>query len=179
MNPLERRSWKDAVLDHVLEACAAHAPLRDTLVFKGARILSLRLGDGLRQSLDIDSNLEMSFAMAHSRLEDQQKYLQREVDAGLRRFLGRQEPVRYTVERVHVVMKPAAGRHPLGWTGFKITVVVRDNTRSRVRGLPSVEIDVASPERLGANSTADLDVGDHVVRAYTLERLAGEKMRAS
>lgn len=177
MNQQEQGRWKNELLNHVLAALAAHEPLRSVLVFKGARILNLRLGEVLRQSLDVDSNLDMAFATTHSRA-DQQEYLRRETDVALRHFLSRQEPVRYMVETTRIEMKPPDGEHPFGWTGFRIAITVRDNMRAGVRGLPSIEIDVAAPETLGANSKGDLAVGGHLVQAYTLERLAGEKMRA-
>ena len=178
MNAQEQVRWKNAVLDQVLAAFAAHAPLRDALVFKGARILSLRLGEYLRQSLDVDSNLALAFAEAHSRLEDQQEYLKRETDVALRHFFSRQDPVRYAVETTKVAMRPADGQHPFGWTGFLVSVRVRDNQRPGVLGLPAIEVDVAAPEKLRASSRADLAVSGFMVQAYTMERLAGEKMRA-
>ena len=56
MNEEDRKSWKSALLDAVLVASSKSDELRGLLVFKGARILNLRLGDESRQSLDIDSN---------------------------------------------------------------------------------------------------------------------------
>ena len=43
MNPQDTNRWKSETLDQVLLAFAAHPQLRGVLIFKGARILNLRL----------------------------------------------------------------------------------------------------------------------------------------
>lgn len=177
MNPKEQNRWKNELLELVLVAFAIHAPLRNMLVFKGARILNLLLGETLRESLDIDSNLDLGFTAVHSELVDQKEYLRRETERALSLFFSRQEPVRYALRSVSVEMKPEGG-HPFGWTGFIIRISVQDNKRPNVIKPPVVELDVASPEELCSSSIADLKVDDHSIRAYTIERIAGEKMRA-
>ncbi|MCU0725597.1 MAG: nucleotidyl transferase AbiEii/AbiGii toxin family protein [Planctomycetes bacterium] len=49
--------WKCEVLDVILEALAGDTRLREMLVFKGGRVLALRLGRTRRQSLDLDTNI--------------------------------------------------------------------------------------------------------------------------
>jgi hypothetical protein len=56
MNPESRDQWINEILTEVFLAVIAWEPLRNALIFKGARILNLHLGDS-RQSLDIDSNI--------------------------------------------------------------------------------------------------------------------------
>ena len=56
MNPESRDQWINEILNEVFLAVIAWEPLRNALIFKGARILNLHLGDS-RQSLDIDSNI--------------------------------------------------------------------------------------------------------------------------
>lgn len=55
MDTPTRAQWTNEVLDEVFLAVIAAEPLRKALIFKGARILNLHLGDS-RESLDIDSN---------------------------------------------------------------------------------------------------------------------------
>jgi hypothetical protein len=178
MNPQDTNRWKSETLDQVLLAFAAHPQLRGVLIFKGARILNLRLGMVSRQSLDIDSNLDFSFTVHHASLADQQEYLQRECQAALERFFENQDPIRYEVVVVRIEMKPADGEHPFGWTGFLLKIRLRDRMKPGVLGLPSIELDVASPETLGPGAVSELQVGDQTLRAYSLERIAGEKLRA-
>jgi hypothetical protein len=65
----------------------------------------------------------------------------------------------------------------MGWDAFKVRMNVNDLSK-HVSGLPALEIDVAAPEELLDTSVATIEVGGHRVYAYTLERLAGEKLRA-
>lgn len=178
MNSQQSKHWKNEVLGQVLSAFARHPPLRAILIFKGARILNLRLGEELRQSLDIDSNLDISFTATHSSLVEQQAYLQHESMAALQHFFQRQDPIRYEVQSVRVEQKPADGMHPFGWTGFMVVANLGDRKHPGVRGLPRIELDVASPEQLSVRAVSELAVDDHTVLAYSLERIAGEKMRA-
>ena len=75
MNPSQQQQWRNAVLDEVLSAFAAYPELHDVLIFKGARILNLLLGNAGRQSLDLDSNLTVEFTQQIKDLERQKEYL--------------------------------------------------------------------------------------------------------
>lgn len=55
MKPEARDHWSNELLNEVFLAIIADEKLRGVLLFKGARILNLYLGES-RQSLDIDSN---------------------------------------------------------------------------------------------------------------------------
>jgi hypothetical protein len=55
MNRADSDTWTNKALDEVLVAMIAAQPLREALIFKGARILNLHIRED-RQSLDIDSN---------------------------------------------------------------------------------------------------------------------------
>ncbi len=178
MNPEEHSRWKSEVLDVVFEAMAASEALRQLLVYKGARVLNRRLETLDRQSLDIDSNLVARAAEDMDR-EEQMEVLSREIGVALRTFFESEIPVRYELEGVRVKAEPRLGRkHPMGWDAFRIKIQVRDLRRADTRGLPGIEIDVAAPERLLEGSTEPLTIGDHEVVAYSLPRLAGEKLRA-
>ena len=166
-------------MDEALQAFAADRVLRSFLIFKGARILNLRLGSPIRQSLDIDSNLTFGFQQSHPRMEDQQQLLETNFATALRRFFDRQNPVRFFVESTTVEPHPPRMDHPFGWNGFVVRVRVRDGRQSDLRGIPAIEIDVAASEELGPDAVSDLTIHDNLtIRAYTLERIAGEKLRA-
>jgi hypothetical protein len=65
----------------------------------------------------------------------------------------------------------------MGWDAFKVKMSVNDLSR-HVKSLPALEVDVAAPEELLDTSIATIEIGGHRVYAYTLERIAGEKLRA-
>lgn len=179
MNKQQQERWKSQKLELILKAFAAHAKLKDALVFKGARILSRRLGEDSRQSLDIDSNLDLSFVNNKPSNEERRVFLEEQSKLALKRFFTKQDPVVHEVESVTVEMNPPDGIHPYDWTGYKICIRIRDNERPGVKGLPTIKVDVASYEMLGDDAVSDLTLGDGLdVKAYTVERIAGEKMRA-
>lgn len=175
MNLADAERWKSDVLDQIFEALAESRELEEALVFKGARVLNIRLGRG-RQSLDIDSNLVPGFVKEHPDREAQRQFLEREIKSAVRRHFEAQEPVRYELANLQVKTHPPKG-HPMGWDAFEVRINVNDLTK-QVRGLPALTIDVAAPEEILDTSVSWIEVGGHRVRAYTLERIAGEKLRA-
>jgi hypothetical protein len=138
-------------------------------------VLNVRLGGG-RQSLDLDSNLAVPFVEKYPDREVQWAFLEEQITRAVRRHFERQEPVRYELTALRVRNHPPKS-HPMGWEAFKVKMNVNDLTR-RIRSLPALEIDVAAPEELLDASVATIEVGGHRVYAYTLERIAGEKLRA-
>jgi len=154
----------------------AAQPLREALIFKGARILNLHLGDS-RESLDIDSNVAPELAASFPGLEAQAKFLEEELWPAMRRHFERQVPVRFELVAVKVERRPSKG-HPRGWTAFLIRIQVRDNLRAGVVGLPPIEIDVAAPETVGPDAVETMDIKGLQARVYALHRIAGEKLRA-
>ena len=176
MNRASRDQWINQVLDEVFVAVVASEPLRNALIFKGARILNLHLGDS-RQSLDIDSNMAPELVASTPDLAAQADFLQEHVPPALRRHFERQNPVRFTVGRVLVEHQPAK-RHVRGWDAFRLRIEVQDNSLPGVLGLPKLEIDVAAPETLGPNAVVTLDIQGFPARVYALHRIAGEKLRA-
>ncbi|MCI0465082.1 MAG: nucleotidyl transferase AbiEii/AbiGii toxin family protein [Gemmataceae bacterium] len=175
MNQAEAERWKSQVLDEIFVALAASEPLDECLVFKGARVLNVRLGAG-RQSLDLDSNLAAPFVQKYPNREAQRVFLEAQMTRAIRRHFEQQDPVRYELTALAVRSYPPKS-HPMGWDAFKVRMNVHDLTRS-VKGLPAAEIDVAAPEELLDSSVSTIEVGGHRVVAYTLERIAGEKLRA-
>ena len=178
MNKNDAEQWKSQNLTWVLRAFAEHPALRSILVFKGARILNLRLNSEDRQSLDIDSSLDVT-CLPKGTVNEQAAYLQKETDLALRKLATQENPLVRQVEFVRVEVVPKSGTHPFGWMGFLIRIRLKDNALSGERGLPTLEIDVAAHEPLGTHAVSDLSLGAGLtVRAYTVERIAGEKMRA-
>jgi hypothetical protein len=180
MNPNDQSRWKNQILEFALAAFAAHEPLRAALIFKGARILNLRLGDtAARESFDLDTNLDILFTKSHPRRDDRREFFNRECERALKRFFGQQEPIRYEVKAVRTEPRPPKDNHPFDWGGFRIEISVSDKERSKVRGLQAIVIEIASYEEVGEHAVSDLMLRNGlIVRAQTLERIAGEKMRA-
>lgn len=176
MNKSDADRWKSQVLDQIFIALAASEPLREALVFKGARVLNLLMGLG-RQSLDLDSNLSAPFVQRIPSREAEREFLQQEITRAIRSHFERQDPVRYELTNVKIQTNPPHG-HPMGWDAFNVKINVSDLTKDRVRGLPAIEIDVSTPEELLDSSVDVVKIGAHLVNAYTLERIAGEKLRA-
>ncbi len=176
MNPESRDQWINEILNEVFLAVIAWEPLRNALIFKGARILNLHLGDS-RQSLDIDSNIAPELVASTPNLAAQASFLEEQIPPALRRHFERQNPVKYKLGRVHVVGKPPKG-HLRGWDAFLLRIEVQDNSMAGVRGLPMLEIDVAAPETLGPDAVQTITVKGIPARVYALHRIAGEKLRA-
>jgi hypothetical protein len=174
VNPNDANRWKSEVLDEVFAALAADHKIVECLVFKGARVLSARLGSG-RQSLDLDSNLMRDFVERHPDREEQRRYLEQYVRHAISRHFEAQDPVRFVLQNLTVKTQPPRS-HPRGWDAFNIKLKVTDLTRIGVKSLPGIDIDVAAPEELLPTSISM--IGKNQALAYTLERIAGEKLRA-
>ena len=176
MNRDSRDQWINEILEEVFVAVVASEPLRNALIFKGARILNRHLGDS-RQSLDIDSNMAPELVASTPDLEDQATFLEAQIPLALRHHFERQNPVRFKAGRVNVDRQPPKG-HLRGWNAFRLRIEVQDNSMAGVHGLPMLEIDVAAPETLGADAVVTLDIQGFPARVYALHRIAGEKLRA-
>jgi Nucleotidyl transferase AbiEii toxin, Type IV TA system len=177
MDKSEAERWKSEVLDEIFEALAASEAITSALVFKGARILVKRLESTYRQSTDIDSNLLKDFVEQKTQRQDQADYLQKHAAVAIKQYFENQDPVRYELMEVRATLKPPSD-HPQGWNAILLRVTVKDFAKLSVLGLPSLTIDVAAPEELLDTSVAPLLVGENEVKAYALERLVGEKLRA-
>ena len=139
MDPNARERWQSEVLDAILEAFAASQPLASCLIFKGGRVLSRRLNEPKRKSLDIDANLDQRFADKQPDRSAQQEYLHRQMVGALREHFGGQEPVRFELVNVKVEPKPREV-HPRGWNAFLVSISVKDLTKAGVRSLPSLTL---------------------------------------
>jgi len=176
MNRESREQWINAVLNEVFLAVIAWEPLRHALVFKGARILNLHLGES-RQSLDIDSNLAAEWVASAPDVEAQAGFFEQQLPSALRRHFERQNPVRFRLGRVTVERQPPKG-HRRGWDAFLLRIEIQDNRLAGVLGLPMLELDVAAPEELGPDAVETITVQGIPARVYALHRIAGEKLRA-
>ncbi len=176
MNSESRDDWINEVLNEVFIAVITSEPLRNALIFKGARILNRHVGNS-RQSLDLDSNMAPELVASTPDLGARASFLEEHIPPALRRHFERQDPVTFTLGRVTVDRKPPKG-HPRGWNAFRLRIKVDDNRLSTVRDLPPLEIDVAAPETLGPDAVETLDFQGVPAKVYALHRIAGEKLRA-
>lgn len=177
MNPEEYDDWKEELLVEIFYGLSEHQPLQSMLVFKGARVLNELLHEVGRRSLDIDSNLWKVFVESTPDRSVQQEKLEKELRIAISRHFDRQSPVRYSLDRIKVDPRPKE-EHPRGWDAYDVRITVVDHARPAVRGLPTLKLDIAAPEALSDGSIAPLRIGTGTIFAYTLERIAGEKMRA-
>ena len=176
MNPEQQQHWKNEVLEEILLAVAASPELSRLLVFKGARILNLHLGS-YRQSLDIDANLRVGVKPSGETASDLAARLERALGTALRTRFDQPEIVRFSLESLTVRPKPRQG-HPRGWDGFEALMRVRDGRHAGTRSLPTLEMDIAAPETLGPTALSLVRFKGVDVPACSLERIAGEKLRA-
>ncbi len=86
-------------------------------------------------------------------------------------------PVSLSLRVARVDRMPPQG-HPQGWDGLRVEIGIDDLSRPGTRSFPLVTVDAAAPEPLTPASTAPFRAGAGFVTAYTLERIAGEKLRA-
>jgi hypothetical protein len=169
--------WKKIALLQVLSALSKNDEIKKALIFKGALILNYRLGTE-RMSLDIDSNLDLNFSLQLPDRGDQKAFLEKHIPVAITRYFENQDPVRYEFSGLKVSLTPRAD-HPRGWNAFLIKINLIDNENADVRGLPALTIDVAAPENLTDRSISEIKWSNgEKIRAYTLERIAGEKARA-
>jgi len=177
MRNKDQDAWRDEALDILMAAFSTDDELRAALIFKGARILSARLGVAHRYSRDIDANMTQEFVDGRPETNQQKQALEELIRNSLERHLARADPIRYRMESIRAVRRPRRG-HPRGWSAFRISVRLLDLKNQHVLGLPTLELDVSAPEPLGKHSVAPLDIGGNQVQAYTLERQTGDKMKA-
>jgi hypothetical protein len=177
MNPQQAAHWKNFVVGETLKAVAAHQPLSDVLIFKGARILNLHLGTN-RQSLDIDSNLTPEFTSEHRDLDSQKTWLESQISPALRNYFEKQDPVRFTLLSATVRRDPPKIPHPRQWDALVVVIKVQDEKYRQVRNLPALELEIAAPEMLGPHAVTWISLDGLKLRGYALHRIAGEKLRA-
>lgn len=177
MGPEEQEQWKDQVLAELLKGITVDPQLSESLIFKGARILNRHL-DSKRQSLDIDSNLTVEFLDHHPDRIERAQWFESNLERALHHYFEEQEPVRFEVGSVKVKNSPQRTPHEFGWNGLIAEIRLQDFQNKGVRGLPILKIDIASPEKLGENALCEIELDGVGIRAYSLIRIGGEKLRA-
>lgn len=176
MNQSQQEQWVNNVLEDVLSALMHDAALNEALVFKGARILNLHLGDS-RQSMDIDAAAEPGWVEAMGSLDKQEEFLKEHLPRAVRRYFEAQNPVRFTLKSTIFRRKPAK-EHPRGWDMLTARLAIQDNQLANVSSLPSVELEVSAAELYAADAVEMRDFLGVPARVYALHRIAGEKLRA-
>lgn len=165
------------LVGEVFKAMVAHEALRNALIFKGAWVLNLHLGTE-RQSLDIDSNFVAEFVDEHPDPDARKSWLESHIESAVRNYFESQDPVRFQLQSVKVKKNPLHTPHEHGWDGLMVEIKVRDELHPNIPNLPNAEIEIAAPESLGVNATTSMELNGCAMRAYTLHRIAGEKLRA-
>ena len=174
--PRDSDRWRSEILDEILAALAAEKELAESLVFKGARVLSAILHGG-RQSLDLDSNLLRQFAEKLPDRESQRSFLEQHIRRAIVNRFESRDPVKFELKSI-AVKTTSRKPHPMGWDAFEVKLNIYDLTKPGVKALPRIDIDIAAPEELLETSLSELRVGESSALAYSLTRIAGEKMRA-
>jgi Nucleotidyl transferase AbiEii toxin, Type IV TA system len=169
--------WSNEVLDEIFAALATSSNLSKSLIYKGARVLRLRLGEPLRASFDIDASLATITATFSNSPLEQQSFGRSIADIIVRHFSS-QDPVRFELRDHSLLPRRKLGPHPSGWDVFELNLIVHDHLANPASPPPALRIDLAAPEEMSAHSVSPLDVGGHSVNAITLERIVGEKLRA-
>jgi len=177
MDKVQSDRWRNQLVGEVFKAMVAHESLKNALIFKGAWILNIHLGTE-RQSLDIDSNFLAEFVDKHPDLDGRKNWLERHIEPAVRNYFESQEPVRFQLQGVKVKKSPPREPHERGWDGLVAEIKVRDELHPSIPNFPNAEIEIAAPELLGANAVTSLELDGFTMRAYTLQRIAGEKLRA-
>jgi len=165
------------LVGEVFRAMVAHESLRNALIFKGAWVLNLHLGTE-RQSLDIDSNFVAEFVDEHPDLDARKSWLESQIEPAVRNYFESQDPVRFHLQSVKVKRNPLNTPHEHGWDGLIAEIKIRDELHPNIPNLPNAEIEIAAPELLGTNAITSMELNGFAMRAYTLHRIAGEKLRA-
>ena len=176
MNEAQQKQWKDETINHILIALSRNENIRNCLIFKGAIILNLLLNT-TRLSLDLDSNLDIEFAHKFPKRKDQKKFLHEKIQQALTNYFEDQNPVRYEINQLGVEANQEIA-DPKGRNAFKINITLIDHENSDIRGLPRLIIDIAAPESFSKISLIDLPIENNTIKAYSLERITGEKARA-
>ena len=176
MNLLQRERWLNEVLREVMAALMHDEYLRQALVFKGAWILNLHLGES-RHSMDIDATAEPSWGQQMGSLDNQEAFLQQHLPRAVRRHFERQNPVRFILEDAKFERNPA-NPHPRGWDMMRVKLVIHDHSQTNVRFMPPAELEVAAAESYGSDAVEWKDFLGAPARVYALHRIAGEKLRA-
>ena len=177
----EQDRWRSAVLDEVFKAMAASPALSESLVYKGARVLRLRLKEVLRASFDIDASLA-SFAANAGMATDgaSRESLRSLAHKAIVHYFENQDPVRYELTNSTLASRRRIGPHPRGWDVYWLDIQIRDLTAEGAAVAPAsqLRIDIAAPELLSEYSVSPIELDGHIIKAVTLERISGEKLRA-
>jgi len=176
MNDLQRNRWVEEVLIEVMKALIHDPKLCEILVFKGAWILNFHLQES-RHSRDIDAAAEPGWVRAMGGMEGEEAFLREHLPRAVKRYFERQNPVRFTLSEAKIKRNPKS-THPHGWDMIQVSLLIQDNQKQGVRGLPAAELEIAAPESYSADAIETRDFLGMPAHVYSLHRIAGEKLRA-
>jgi len=124
MDQTQRNQWVNEVVGEVFSAMAADEVIREALIFKGARVLNMYLGDD-RQSLDVDSNFTAEFAQGHPDLELRRLWAEENLKRAVQNYFENQNPVRFRLDTIKVKRDPNSDPHPRGWDGLRASISIK------------------------------------------------------
>jgi transcriptional regulator with XRE-family HTH domain len=176
----EANRWQLLALDEIFKALASSRDLSQQLIYKGARVLRLRLQEELRASFDIDASLaNFSANVEMATDEDSREKIRRLVHRAIETYFEGKEPVRYELKRSTITHRRKSGPHPRGWDIYWLELDVRDLMAETTGAIPGqLRIDIAAAEKLSERSVSPIELDGRTINAITLERIAGEKLRA-
>lgn len=170
--------WCSETLDEVFRALSLSQELSERLVYKGARVLRLLLGETTRASLDIDASL--ASVSANMRIDENElEYLRSLADKAITNYFEDQNPIRYSLQRSSITNRRKLGPHPRGWDVYELRLEIKDLAAfAATVNAPLLQIDIAAPEASSNRSFGPIFLDGRQVIAVTLERMIGEKLRA-
>jgi hypothetical protein len=140
--------------------------------------LRLLLNEVTRASLDIDASFA-KIAANVSVNKDDLEHLRTLAQNAITAHFESQQPVRYTLQRSTIRNRRSIGDHPRGWNVYWLDLEIRDMAAQNFLGAaPTLRIEIAAPELLSEHSISTIQLNGRLVQAVTLERMAGEKLRA-
>lgn len=170
--------WKSDALDVVFNALALCDEVATTFVYKGARVLRILLDEYVRASLDIDAALT-SIAASTQAVENDLEGYRSAIHRTVADYFEQQDPVRLVLQSSRVERRRKRTPHPKGWDVYCLYLHVQDlGDPAFTSGAPALQIDIAGPEATSAASIGRILLNGRTVLAVTLERMAGEKLRA-
>jgi hypothetical protein len=136
------------------------------------------LNEPVRASLDIDA----SFANVAANMvfgPDELELVRSLTHAAVTDYFDAQTPVRFVLRHSSVRNRRSSGPHPWGWNVYWLDLTIEDLAATSLSATtPAVRIDIAAPELVSDHSIQRIEVNGRLVKAVTLERMAGEKLRA-
>src|SRR5260370_13120419 len=161
--------WQLGVLDEIFKALAHSRELSQQLIYKGARVLRLRLQEDLRASFDIDASLaNFSANVGMATDEQSREQIGRLEHRAIDDYFEGQERVRFKLERSTITNRRNNGPHPRGWDIYWLELHVRDlAVESSAATAGQLRIDIAAAEKLSEPSGSPIHLDGPTIKWST------------